>query len=195
MTESGEEKEKYLWKNLLKKEWKALAVVIVAGIIACIGFVLVLFSFIQTSTLGGKGTWTFDQWTLNYVIGFFILSALWELLVVGAPSAVFFGVFGYLWWKNLSDETKEECKDLDKSEKQKKRNNRAYQGGGGSFFTFIVVCIMVAIDGNWNTQFGNLDYSYFIYAWFFGLMWIGIIIGIPAAIAVLIWYLTKKKKE
>ena len=193
MGETEEKKIKYIWKDLLKKEWKALAVVIVAGIIACIGFVLVFFSVIQTSTLGGKGTWTFDRWTLTYVIGFFIISTGWVLLVVGAPAAVFFGVFGYLWWKNLSDETKEECRALDKSEKQKRINNRAYQGGGGSFFTFIVVCIMVALDGNWNTQFGALDYSYFIYALFFGLMWIGIIIGIPVCIAVLIWYLVKKK--
>ena len=200
MANNEGEKEKYQWKKLLRKNRKAFSAFIVAMILAFIGFILVMVWYIETSPLGGQGSWTFDQWTLNYVIGFLIQSILWELLFVGIPLIAFLGIFGYLWWTNLSDETKEEFKSLDadsKLKKGKKTQNKKYQsGGGGSFFLFIVMCIMVAIDGNWSTRFGDLSqgYSYFIYAYMFGMMWIGIIIGIPIVIAVVIYYLTKKKE-
>lgn len=191
----GEEKGKYDWKKLIKSQKKALSILVVASIIAFIGFFLVFVWVIETSPYGGGGSWNLGQWALSSVVDFLFFSIVWELLLVGAPAAVFFGVFGYLWWTNLSDEVKEEFKGLDKESKKKRRNNRAYQGGGGSFGTFILICIMVAIDGNWTTTFGALPYSYFFYAWAFGMMWVGILIGIPIMIAVCIWYFTKKKKE
>ncbi len=199
MANNEGEKEKYQWKKLLRKNRKAFSAFIVAMILAFIGFILVMVWYIETSPLGGQGSWTFDQWTLNYVIGFLIQSILWELLFVGIPLIAFLGIFGYLWWTNLSDETKEEFKSLDadkKLKKGKKSQNKKYQGSGGfSFFIFIVVCILVAIDGNWNTRFGLLEYSYFLYAYLFAMMWIGIIIGIPMVIAVVIYYLTRKKEK
>lgn len=198
----GETDVKYDWKKLIRSQKKALSILIVATIIVCIGFLLVFIWLLETSNLGGQGAWTFDQWSLSTMVDFLVLNIVWELLLVGAPAAVFFGVFVYLWWTNLSDEVKEEFKSLDKESKKKRRNKTTYQGGGGSFFMFIVVCIMVAIDGNWTTTFGVISspiygsgYSYFIYAWLYGLMWVSIIIGIPITIAVCIWYFTKKKKE
>ncbi len=196
MENNKEEKVKYQWQKLLRKHKKALSALVVGAIIGFIGFTLVMIWFIESSPLGGYGKWTFDRWSLENVVGFLMLSIVWELLLVGIPAIAFFGVFGYLWWTNLSDETKEEFKSLDadsKLKKGKKTQNKKYQsGGGGSFFLFIVMCIMVAIDGNWSTRFGDLSqgYSYFIYAYMFGMMWIGIIIVIPIVIAVVIYYLT-----
>ena len=178
------------WNIVWKKEKKLMTTFIIAGILAIIGFFLVLFCFIETSPLGGEGEWTFNDWTMNYVFGFIILVILWELLFVGIPALIFFGVSGYMWWNNLSAEKKEEYKCL---EKDSKTGNLSKGGCGGSFFFFILVCIVIAIDGNWNTRFAELSYSYFFYACMFGLMWLGIIIGSPALIATLIWYRWKEK--
>ena len=193
MGESGEEKLKYDWKKLIKSQKKALSVLCVVAIIAFIGFFLVFNWLITTSNLGAQGTWSIGDWALSTMVDFLFLCIVWELLLIGAPAAVFFGVFGYLWWTNLSDEVKDEFKALDKASKKKRRNNTTYQGSGGSFGMFLLICIMVAIDGNWTTTFGALPYSYFFYQWLLGMMWVGIIIGIPVTIAVLIWYFTKKK--
>jgi hypothetical protein len=166
---------------------------IVAGIIVLIGAITVLIWFIETSPIGGQGDWTFDQWTLNYVVGFLILIILWELLFVGVPAGLFFGVGGYVWWKILPEGEKQEFRDRQK--KPKKHRARNSRGGGLSCLMFIAFCIYVAIDGNYDTQFGNLSYSYFIYSWLYTLMWILIILGIPAAIILLIIYFTVWRKK
>ncbi len=183
------------WKNKIKKYWKIFVICIIAVIVCAIGALLVLVWFIETSTLGGQGEWTFNDWTLNYVVGFYILIILWELLFIGVPAALFFGVGAYLCWKRLPDEEKQEFKEREK--KEKKKYKQGGSGGGFSFFIFIAYCIVIAIDGNYNTQFGQLDYSYFVYAWFFTIMWLLIIFGVPVAIILLIVYFKvwRKKSE
>ncbi|GAG71575.1 unnamed protein product, partial [marine sediment metagenome] len=80
---SEELKEKTYWENKIKEHWKPFLVVIIACICLFIGALLVLIWYILTSPIGGQGEWTFDQWTLNYVVGFMIQIILWELLFVG----------------------------------------------------------------------------------------------------------------
>lgn len=181
------------WKNKIKKYWKIFVICIIAVIVCAIGALLVLVWFIETSTLGGQGEWTFNDWTLNYVVGFYILIILWELLFIGVPAALFFGVGAYLCWKRLPDEEKQEFKEREK--KEKKKYKQGGSGGGFSFFIFIAYCIVIAIDGNYNTQFGQLDYSYFVYAWFFTIMWLLIIFGVPVAIILLIVYFKVWRKK
>ena len=190
--------DEVFWKNKIKQYWKIFAICIIAVIVCAIGALLVLVWFIETSTLGGQGEWTFNQWTLNYVVGFMILIILWELLLVGAPAALFFGVGGYLCWKKLPDEEKQVFKGREKKEGKKYKHPKNAGGSGGfSIFMFIAYCIVIAIDGNYNTRFGLLDYSYFIYAWFFTIMWLLIIFGVPVAIILLIVYFKvwRKKSE
>ncbi len=185
------------WKNKIKKYWKIFVICIIAVIVCAIGALLVLVWFIETSTLGGQGEWTFNRWTLDYVVGFMILIILWELLLVAAPAVLFFGLGGYLWWKKLPDEEKQVIKDREKKGKKYQHPKNAGGSGGFSLFMFIAYCIVIAIDGNYNTRFGLLDYSYFIYAWFFTFMWLLIIFGIPVAIILLIVYFKvwRKKSE
>jgi len=189
--------DEIFWKNKIKQYFKIFAICIIAIIVCAIGALLVLVWFIETSTLGGQGEWTFNQWTLNYIVGFIILIILWELLLVGAPAALFFGLGGYLWWKKLPDEEKQVFKDREKRGKKYKHPKNAGGEGGFSIFMFIAYCIVIAIDGNYNTRFGLLDYSYFIYAWFFTIMWLLIFFGIPVAIILLIFYFKvwRKKSE
>ncbi len=187
--------EKTYWKEFAKKNWKLIAIAIVACVILFIVALVVLINYINTSPIGGMGEWTFDEWTLNYMVGFTIQIILWELLLVGLPAGIFFGVGGYLWWSRLSAEEKQEHKAREKQNKHRKRN--AGGSGGGSFFMFIAYCIYVATQGRYDTPFGNESYSYWVFAAFYTMMWLLIIFGIPIAIILLIVYLTvwRKKSE
>jgi hypothetical protein len=112
---------------------------------------------------------------------------------VGIPAGLFFGVGGYLWWRRLPDEEKQEFKD-----REKKRTHVARDAGGGggfSFFFFIAYCIYLAFDGHYNIPFGNEPYTYWIFAGFYTIMWLLIYIGIPVAVILLIVYFTKWRKK
>ncbi len=192
---SEELSEEAYWKGFVKKHWILLVVVIVACICAFIGALLVLIWFIETSPIGAYGTAFVGDWNLDWIVGFTILIILWELLFVGIPAGLFFGVGGYIWWSRLPDEEKQEFKARDKKKTHNKRN--AGGGGGGSFFIFIVYCIYIGVEGNYYTTFGSLPYTYWLSRCFLALMWILIIFGIPICIIVLIYYLTvwRKKSE
>ena len=192
---SEELKEKTYWENKIKEHWKPFLVVIIACIILFIGALLVLIWYILTSPIGGQGLWTFDQWTLNNIVGFMIQIILWELLFVGIPAALFFGVGGYIFWKRLPDEEKQEHKAREKKNPHRKRN--AGGGGGFSFFVFIAYCITMGLRGDYYVAFGSHPYSYWVLYWFLTIMWIFIIFGVPICIILLIVYLTvwRKKSE
>lgn len=192
---ANEEKvsEKQFWKGIAKEYRTIIVIAIAAVIVLFIGALLVGYWFIQTSPLGGQGTWTFDEWTLNYLVGFMILIMLWELLFIGVPAGVVFGVGGYIWWSNLPQEKKQEFKDREKKKSHRKKN---YGGGGGfSFFIFIAFCILIALKGKYNAQFGSESYSFWIYSWFEAFMWIFIYFGIPVIIICIILYLTVWRKK
>ena len=187
--------DELFWKQKIKKHLTTFIVIIIAGICIVTGAILVLFWFIQTSPIGLQGTATFDQWSLDWIVGFYILVILWELLFVGIPTGLFFGVGGYIWWNRLPDEEKQEFKARDKKKTHTKRN--AGGGGGFSFFVFIAYCIYMGLQGNYYAAFGSQPYSYWVYSWFLTIMWILIIIAIPICLILLIVYLTvwRKKSE
>ena len=187
MENNKEISEKEFWKIFIRKHSIALIAVILGCIGLIIGAVMVFFWFIETTPLGGQGAWTFNDWTLNYIVGFIILVILWELLFVGIPAGLFFGVGGYLWWRQLPEEEKQELKARENSHK------KHHWGGdcGFGFFMFIAFCIYIAVDGNYNAPLGSQPYTYWIYSWFLTLMWIIIVLGIPVGIILLIVYFTK----
>ena len=192
---SEELSDEQFWKKKIKEHMRLFIVIIIAGACIFTGALLVLFWFIQTSPIGLQGTATFDQWNLDWIVGFYILLILWELLFVGIPTGLFFGVGGYIWWNRLPDEERQEFKARDKKKTHVKRNTSG--GGGFSFVMFIAYCIYMGIQGNYYAEFGSQPYSYWVYSWFLTLMWIFIILGIPACIILLIVYLTvwRKKSE
>lgn len=192
MSEIEELDDESFWLNKLKEHWTALAVVIIALICALAGAIMVNIWFIETSPIGLQGKATFDRWTLNWVVGYIILIILWELLFVGVPLILFFGLGGYLWWRRLPEEEKQEFKERDK--KSRKTKAKQYGGGGGfGAFMFIPYCIYIAVDGNYNAQFGSRSYTYWLASYFLTFMWITIFIGIPIAIIALIVYLWWQK--
>jgi len=181
------------WKNKIKEHMYAFVIMVIAGVCVIAGILIVLFWFIGASPLGGYGTWTFNQWSLSTLILFVLFLVLFELLFVGVPTGLFFGIGGYLWWRRLPAEEKQEFKDREKKEKHTKRN---WGGGGGfSFFIFIAYCIYIAVDGRFDATFGSEPYTYWVYSWFLTIMWILIVLGVPAGIILLIVYFKVWRKE
>ncbi len=195
MENSSELSDEQFWKKKIKEHWKIFAVIISAGVVAAVGAILVFLWFINISPIGDYGTASIDLWTLEMVVLFIIFSILWELLFVGIPAALFFGVGGYICWRRLPAEEKQEFKDREKKKTHRARN--AGGGGGGGFFMFIAYCIYMAVQGFYNVPFGTQPYSFWIYSWFLTFMWIVIVLGTPALIIVIIVYFTvwRKKSE
>ena len=193
MENSDELSEEQFWKGIIKEYKIPFLIVIIACICLAIGALLVLFWFIRITPLGNYGNALIGEWRMHWVVGFIILLTLLELLIIGIPAGLFFGVGGYLWWRNLPQEKKQVFKDR---EKKKTHIKQDYGGGGGfSFFMFIAYCIYLAFDGHYNVPFGSEPYTYWVYAGFYTLMWILIYIGIPAAIICLILYFVKWRKK
>ncbi|MHA2008549.1 MAG: hypothetical protein ACXABO_14050 [Promethearchaeota archaeon] len=186
--------EKKYWEKKIREHWKVFAVCIAAGIVAFIGAILVLIWFISESPIGAQGTATFNDWNLDWVVGFTILIILWELLFVGVPCGLFFGLGGYLWWRSLPEEEKQEFKDREKKEKAH-RKEKYGGGGGGGLVVFIGYCLFHGIKETYNTPFGNRSYSYWVFTWIETIMWFFIVLGIPALIIVLVLYFTKWRKK
>ncbi|GAH09364.1 unnamed protein product, partial [marine sediment metagenome] len=76
MSENEEISDEAFWKGKLRKHKKALLVMIIAGICAFVGALLVLIWIIEVNPFVNPRTGTFDNWTLNYIVGFTILIIL-----------------------------------------------------------------------------------------------------------------------
>ena len=189
MEETNKCSDGEFWKQKIKKHWKIFAASIIGGAVAIAVSLLVLFWFIDTSTIGAMGTASIGEWTLAWIWEFFINLILWELLYVGLPVAVVFGVGLYLWWKRLPAEDKAEFKG-------RWRGKGTAEGGGFSFGMFIAYSIYMYINGDFYTPFGDFAYSYWVYAWFHTLAWLLVIIGIPVAIILtIVYFAVWRKKE
>jgi len=185
---SEELSDEQYWKKKIKEHMPLFIVIIIAGVCAFIGALVVIIWFIETSPIGAQGTALIGDWSLDWIVGFYILIILWELLFVGIPTGLFFGVGGYIWWNRLPDEEKAEFKAREKKNKHRKRN--AGGGGGGGFLMFIAYCIYMGVQGSYYAPFSSQPYSYWVYGMFYTLMWMFIIFGIPICIILLIVYLT-----
>ncbi|TFG06560.1 MAG: hypothetical protein EU539_07360 [Promethearchaeota archaeon] len=174
-------RDEQFWKVEIKKHWKVLILFIAVVVVLSIIGVYVLIWQIQTSPIGNYGKATFDQWSLEWVVIFLIMLILWELLFVGLPAALLFGLGGYLWWQRLPGEERAEFKE------HRSTHKKARGGCGCGIFMFIAYCIYIAIDGNFSTPFGNKPYSYWVYSYLLTIGWLLIIIGIPMAIIGLIY--------
>ena len=195
MSEIEKSEDWTFWKNFIKKHRNSFIIAIIAGICCIIGLILILLWVIEANPFVDPRTGRLGNWTLNYVVGTIILLIIWDLLFVGVPAALFFGIGGYLWWRRLPEEEKQEIKERDKKEKSRKAQK--YGGGGGGFgiFMFIAYCIYIAVDGNYNKAFGLKPYTYWLYSYMLTFMWIIIVFGIPAAVILLVVYFTKWRKK
>ena len=178
------------WQRKIKEHWKAFIVFVIGCIFALAGVLYVLFWHIESSSIGLNGMATIGEWTIAWIWQFFIYLIIWELILVGIPVAIAFGLGWYVFWKRLSEEEKAEFKG-----REKKKHRGSSASGGFGIVTFIVFSIYMYLKGEIYTPFNNHPYSYWIYSWFEALGWLLLIAAIPAVIILLIVYFAVLRKK
>lgn len=173
------------WKKFLKKHWNMLAFWITAAILATIGAVLVFLWFVGDAQSTSLIPMLLAQWTINHLITFILHLLFWELILIGIPVAIA-AIIGWLWWKKIPDVERDQYHFFGK-------RSRTENGGSGiSFLFFVVFCIKVYIDGNWNIPIATWTLDYVVDSTITILFWSAIVFGIPALIIGLI-YLSRQK--
>jgi hypothetical protein len=189
MTETESENGSEIWKKFLRKHWNMLVIFIVGAVLASIGAVLVYLWFVGDAQSTGMVPTTLGLWTMESLVTFVLHLIFWEVLLIGVP-IIIAAVAGWMWWKKLPDEEKKEYHFFGK-------RSRATSGGGGSIslLGFIVFCIKVFMDGNWNTAFATWTIDYLVYSMLTVLIWMLIIFGIPIVLGLIWWIRHEMKKE
>jgi hypothetical protein len=184
---------KVFWRNLAVEYWYLVVIFGLIILAAIIGAIFTLIWYVDTSTIGEQGTWTFDQFSMASAIEWIILLILWTLVIVGLPVLIVGAILiAIVWFGIFSSEQREEIKSqIKRDEEREKRFGRKSEGGGiFGFFMFVGVCIYIALDGHWNTEFGSLSFGYFINAYIAVFLWAVVIFGVGAIIGIL-WFVTK----
>jgi hypothetical protein len=185
------------WEFILRKHWLKLIPFVLVIVAA---FISGIYVFLWHNEIGlGFGTfwsYTFNDWSFGLVVVYILFLALREFLLVGLPTLAVLGVIFGIMWYSLSTENREELKAWNKREQEKKKSLGKRASGGASGCTFlvtIVFLIIMAINGKWNTPFGNMDFQYFVITYLNALIWAAIIFGIPILIAGIIYLAYKNK--
>ncbi len=168
------------WKMFLKNHWNMLIFWIIAAIFVAVGAVYVYLWFVEEAQKTFVIPAILGQWSMNHIVTFILHLIFWELVLIGIPVAIL-ALLGWIWWKRIPDEERKEYQFFGKGSKTQ-------NGGGGiSFLFFVVFCIKVYIDGNWNIAISTWTLDYVVNSIITILVWGAIIFGIPAIIIGLIW--------
>ena len=128
---------------------------------------------------------------MGHIVTFLLHLIFWEAILIGIP-VILAAVVGWLWWKKLPDDEKEEYK---REHLFGKRSRRTEGGEGISFLIFIVFIIKIYLDGNWNVAFATWTFDYLVYSCLWALIWVLIIFGIPIVIGGTWWLHREMKKK
>jgi hypothetical protein len=190
MTNDNEccEQDSENWKKFLKNHLNMLIFWIIAAVVAAIGAVFVYQWFAAEAQSTNMVPLILGQWSLAHMITFILHLAFWELLIIGIP-IVIVAILGWLWWKQIPTEEKNEYKFFGKGTKSERG------GGGFSFLFFVAFCLKVYIDGNWDMPIATWTLEYVIDSIITLLFWGAIIIGIPAIIIGILYLINQAKKE
>jgi len=176
------------WRKFVKNHWSMLAFWIVAAVVAVVGAVLVYLWFVDEAQATEMVPMVLGQWSMSHMITFVLHLIMWEVLIIGIPVAAV-AVIGYLWWKRIPAEEREEYKFFGKRTKTE-------QGGSGiSFLFFVAFCLKVYIDGNWNLPIADFTLDYVVNSMVTIMVWTAIVFGIPAIIIGLIMLSREIKKN
>ena len=107
MTESVEAQNGSDWQRFLRKHWAAFAVFILAAISAFAAAVYVFVWFTGNAQTNGLVPSTLGLWSMNNAVMFILYAIFWELLLIGVPVAIG-SVVGWLWWRRLPQEEKQQ---------------------------------------------------------------------------------------
>lgn len=176
------------WRKFVKYHWSMLAFWILAAVVAIVGAVWVYLWFVGEAQATEMVPMVFGQWAFSHIITFILHLVMWELIIIGIPVGVV-AVLGYLWWKRIPDEEREEYTFFGKS-------TRTEQGGSGiSFIFFVAFCIKIFIDGNWEVAIASFTLDYVVNSMITIMVWSAIIFGIPAIIIGVLWLSREIKKN
>jgi hypothetical protein len=190
---SSETSSRVFWRNLAVEYWYYVVIFGLILIGAIILFLITLDRYIATSTIGGQGTWTFDEFSMGTAVEFGIFLLLWILIIAVVPALVVAGILvAILWTVVFTSELKEDIKLQFKKdeERQKKYRRRSEEGGIFGFLMFLGVCIYIIFDDHWMTEFGNLGFKYFVDAWIAVFLWVLVLCGIGGGLGI-IWFINK----
>ena len=168
------------WKRFMGKHWRTVATFVVAAILAVGSAVYVFLWFVGDAQSTGLVPRTLGLWTMANLVSFILNAIFWELLLVGIPIVVAV-VVAWLLWERLSNDEMRGYRLF------RKRSRTSRGGGGVSLFFFVAFCIKVYLDGNWNVPISTWTLDYVVGSMVLILEWTLIILGIPAAIAVVWW--------
>ncbi len=168
------------WKSFLRKHRNTVAIFVVAGILVFVGAIYVFLWFVGQAQFTGLVPESLGFWSMENILLFILHAIFWEIVLIGIPSAIG-AVVGWQWWKRLPDEEKKQYHFSSK----RSRTSRA--GGAISPLLFIAFALKVYFDGNWNTAISNYTVDYVVGSMITILVWILVIFGIPAAIALTWW--------
>ncbi len=174
------------WKGFMRRHWRAVALLVAAGVLAGAWAVYVFWWFTNSAQSSSMVPADLGQWTIGNLLTFIIYSILWELLLVGIPVAVG-AVVAYMWWRRLPYD--------ERSGAHWGRRSRSAGGGGGfSFAIFLLFCLKVYLDGNWNLPMADFSVNYVVGSLITILAYLAAIIGIPVAIGLTLWLRHEMRK-
>lgn len=180
MLESRSENGSEGGRKFVRDHWKMFLLLLVGAILASVGAVLVFLWFVGNSQSTGMVPTTLGLWTMGNLVTFLLNLIFWEVLLIGIP-IILAAVAVWLWWKKLPPEEKKQYRFFG-------TRSRTTRGGNAiSLLVFIAFCIKISADGNWNVAIATWTFDYFVYSMLTALIWVLIIIGIPAVIGVIWW--------
>jgi len=191
MVETELENGEKIWKKFLRKHWNIVVLFVVGAILVSIGAIFVYLWVVGDAQLTGLIPATLGLWAMGHIVTFLLHLIFWEAILIGIP-VILAAVVGWLWWKKLPDDEKEEYK---RGHLFGKRSRRTEGGEGISFLIFIVFIIKIYLDGNWNVAFATWTFDYLVYSCLWALIWVLIIFGIPIVIGGTWWLHREMKKK
>ncbi|UCE28574.1 MAG: hypothetical protein JSV85_04645 [Candidatus Bathyarchaeota archaeon] len=172
-----------VWKNFLKRHWKATLLMISAGIVATIAGVFTFLWVVADAQTTGLVPMMLGEWTVGYVVTFILNVILWELIFVGSWVIPLVIVVYVVWYRKLLDD-------------ERMRASKASEGSGGfGLFNLITWLIVVWFDGKWDLPFQSWSFDDWVYSWLTAILWDLLIVAIPAGIFVIWWISSGSKQE
>ncbi len=175
------------WGRFLRKHWRAFAVFTAAAVIAVAGAVYVFVWFTGNAQSNGLVPAVIGGWSMNNLVMFMLHAIFWELLLIGIPAVVGV-VIGYMWWRSLPKEEKQQY------HLPGKRSKRRGAGGAISPLLFIAFALKVYVDGNWNQAISTYTLDYVVGSMVTILLWTVAIFAIPAIVG-LVWWIKHERTK